>query len=309
MKHSRFKAVFGAGFLAGFFLLAPGLSILFLLQDEFAFLPAPAFCPASISLRTSDAELRFLSRAVEKAGCTLVFASSEGSSGGGPPLHSLSQKPGFVFVRDYHGFAPLRALAYIRRTGTHPRMLVLINHHYARAANKAAPDLGETWFAEGFAQSRLKEPGVLTGYMKPSAAARISPLREVLFRVNRSAMEMLRPQQSSEQPSQQQEPAPAPAAQNLAGIGRLDGTLFAQALAEVCGEPGIEVFLLPLNSKKERELGLDPAEQMRRIQDAAAVCKKVHQLPDLDQFFSDRIHWNEAGRRLLLERITEPSLL
>jgi hypothetical protein len=187
-------------------------------------------------------------------------------------------------------------------------MRVLVNHHYARSSNRPAPDLGETWFAEGFAQSRLKSPGVLAGYLKQTNASRIGPLREFFFRMNRSVLARLHPQPAENQ--KQEAPDAANAARVWDAIGNLDGTLFAQALAEVCKEPGTQIVILPLNSKMEREAGLDPAEQMNRILTAAApVCKSLHTVQGLDNFWHDRIHWNEAGRRLLLDRITEPSLL
>jgi hypothetical protein len=278
-----------------------------MLEDEFGFLPAPGFCPASISLRRSDAELRFISRAVEKSRCTLIFASSEGSStGGGPSLHELIASPGFTVVRDYQGFAPLRALAYLRRTETHPvRMIVLVNHHYARGANRPLPDLGETWFAEPFAQRRLKNPGILGLYMRDRHSSAFGPLRELLGRLTRFRTGLFSFSGSAQAAMLQTQERPG----TNDAIARLDGTPFVHALSELCKEDGAEIVLLPLHAKLERSLGLDPDEQTARIVNAARGCRRSVLLREMDgPFWLDRIHWNEEGRRMLAGILIQSNL-
>lgn len=297
---------FSRGFLLGLLALAPLLSAAFLLEDELGLLGAGAFCPQSITLRRSDAELRLAARAIEKGRCTLVFASSEGSgSAASASLHQLAAKPGLTWVRDYEGFAALRALAYLRRTHTHPaRIIVIVNHHYARSANRPMPDLGETWFAEAFAQARLKNPGVLQLYLRPRPASRVGPLRELFSRITRP----LRAFSLAQSPQDRAAVPRTPDAQPADTIGDLKNTPFAVALEELCKENGAEIVLFPLNEKLERSLGLDPAEQMARIKKAAAVCRRAMNLEQGEAFFVDRIHWSEEGRRAMARTITDSSL-
>lgn len=272
------------GFLAGFFVLAPLFSALFLLEDEFGFAahfaPEPG-CPRSIDMRVSNAELRFAAKGLEN--CVLLFASSEGAAGGGRALHELKKASRLVMVQNYEGFAALRALAYRERTKTSPKMIVFVNHHYARRANAPAPGLSDTWAAERFRSSQFTHP-LLREHTIAESPSRLSILREILARTRRSIQEQ---QARFETRVATNEPVTAD-----------DDSMFARVLRELCATSARTIFL-PLNSEYEKNIGLSPQKEQAALEYAARSCSITYaKVPDGHWF--DRVHLDEAGRSQLL---------
>lgn len=319
------------GWLIGFFVLGPATFAIFFLQQMLGFFPAPAHCPHSITLKVSDAELLADARKISQD-CVLIFTSSEGGAvGGGKSISELVHQENTTVVSDTEGYSPFRAIVYLGRMNPswgrelpYPRMILMINSHYARDHEYGSdlfmqyfPEKESANFYKGQAPFPLSQSvgenrsfftvlAIYRGWMRRRIGL---PLERILAGEKTFAKEADLSMDSkwnvSTSISQKIEPE---SLRKERTIPNAHG-LFESALSHLPRER-VKLIVMPLHTVVYGNLGLSPMENERNMTSAFTRSGLPYRIVrELDQpgYWFDTIHFNERGRKALAQILAEES--